>query len=186
MCWTFSGFPPGSWQRNDLIEAVIWELCYCFRPVVQERGSYAQANEDIVQDTKEKLLTISDSPNFAEMACEELFQRYVVALLPEGYLTNRDILDFMPGWPLTREEVGQHLSYSYGNDEFWEFDWSRGPGFLIKKCLDIHYKNPFAWWVPRAPRATKAARPARPARSARSARPARAARVPKAAMAGEG
>ena len=45
------------------------------------RGSYTQANENIVHDTKEKLLTILDRPNFAEVTCEKLFQLYVAAFI---------------------------------------------------------------------------------------------------------
>jgi hypothetical protein len=169
--WTLSGFLPGSWQRRNFISEVIWDLCNCFDIIVQERGSFTQVDECILRDTKEKLHTIPDRLNFVEMTCEDLFQVCVAAFIPAGYLTSRDIGNFMPHmkWPLTREEVGRHFSNA-------EFDSSRGVGVSLQKCLNFHYKDTFPWWVPRAPRAAKAAK----ARTAEAARTARAAKVVKA------
>jgi hypothetical protein len=177
VAWTLSGFPPGPWQRIGWIESVIWELRhFFFDSAVQEGGSYAKVKQDTIYDLKEKLLTISDRPNFAGVTCEELFRLYVAALIPKGYLTRRDILDFMPRmkWPLTREEAGEHLSNAYGDDELLQFDSSRGVAVLVQRCLNFHYQNTFAWWVSRTPRVAKVARTMGTAKTVRTMETAKA------------
>jgi hypothetical protein len=157
VCWTLSGFLAGTWQRVDWVSSVIFDICKCFRLVVEDRHVYTPDLEDLVQNMREQLYMISDSPNFKKMTCEEVYRRYTAVFIPEGYLTRRDILDFMPHmeWPLTREEVGQHLLNAYSKDEFLEFDWSRGVAGLIVKCLEFNYEGPAPWWVPKAVKAPK-------------------------------